>query len=95
MTATLLVRCPDCDSDQIVKRGRQNDKQRYCCQESSCARVIFQLQYTNRAYVPGVKQQIVEMTINGSGIRDIARVLKVSPNTVITEIKKKRQASLK
>jgi transposase-like protein len=29
------------------------------------------------------------MTLNGSGIRDTARVLNVSPNTVINEIKKK------
>jgi|SRR5262245_59787637 len=31
---------------------------------------------------------MVEMTLNGSGIRDIARVLQVSPNTVIRELKK-------
>ena len=35
-----------------------------------------------------VKQQIVEMTLNGSGIRDIARVLHVGPNTVMKELKK-------
>jgi hypothetical protein len=35
-----------------------------------------------------VKQQIVEMTLTGSGIRDIARVLQVGPNTVIKEVKK-------
>ncbi len=35
-----------------------------------------------------VLQQIVEMTLNGSGIRDIARVLHVSTATVIQEFKK-------
>lgn len=35
-----------------------------------------------------VKQQIVEMTFNGSGIRDIARVLHTSSTTVIKELKK-------
>ena len=35
-----------------------------------------------------VKQQIVEMTLNGSGVRDIARVLRVSTSTVIRELKK-------
>lgn len=35
-----------------------------------------------------VKQQIVEMTLNGSGVRDIARVLHTSPTTVINELKK-------
>jgi transposase-like protein len=28
------------------------------------------------------------MTLNGSGVRDIARVLRVSPTTVIQELKK-------
>jgi len=41
--------------------------------------------------VPGVKQQIIEMALNGSGIRDTARVLKVSPTTVLTTLKKKRR----
>jgi len=36
-------------------------------------------------YLPEVKQQIVEMAVNGSGIRDTARVLKISPTTVIEE----------
>jgi transposase-like protein len=30
------------------------------------------------------------MTLNGSGVRDIARVLHVSPMTVIQELKKTR-----
>jgi insertion element IS1 protein InsB len=36
-----------------------------------------------------VKQQIVEMAMNASGIRDTARVLRVSPTTVIKELKKR------
>lgn len=35
-----------------------------------------------------VKQQIVDMALNGSGVRDTARVLNVSPSTVIRELKK-------
>lgn len=31
---------------------------------------------------------MIEMSLNGSGIRDVARVLRVSPSTVIREIKK-------
>jgi len=34
---------------------------------------------------------MVEMALNGSGIRDTARVLGVSPTTVITTLKKKRR----
>jgi transposase-like protein len=35
-----------------------------------------------------VKQQIVDMAMNASGIRDTARLLHVSPTTVINELKK-------
>jgi transposase-like protein len=36
-----------------------------------------------------VKHQIIEMAMNASGIRDTARVLHVSPTTVIKELKKR------
>jgi len=36
-----------------------------------------------------VKQQIVDMAMNASGIRDTARVLHISPNTVLAELKKR------
>jgi transposase-like protein len=36
-----------------------------------------------------VKQQIVDMAMNASGIRDTARVLHISPNTVMAELKKR------
>jgi transposase-like protein len=38
-----------------------------------------------RACTPAVKEQIVKMALNASGIRDTARVLHVSTNTVMTE----------
>ena len=49
--------------------------------------VLTQL-YAYPGCLPTVKQQIVEMTLNGRGIRDITRVLQVGPNTVIKELKK-------
>lgn len=42
-----------------------------------------------------VKQQIVDMARNGSGVRDTARVKHVSPSTVIRELKKKNLNSNK
>lgn len=39
-----------------------------------------------------VKQKIGDLAINGSGIRDTARVLKISPTTVIEELKKTKLA---
>jgi transposase-like protein len=56
-------------------------------------RKTFILDYTYQGYRPEVKQQVSEMAVNGSGIRDTSRVLKISPNTVIKELKKKRKTS--
>jgi len=36
-----------------------------------------------------IKQQVIETSLNGSGVRDTARVLPISPTTVIHELKKR------
>jgi transposase-like protein len=46
------------------------------------------LEYTYAGQSPEVKHQIIDMAMNASGIRDMARVLPVSPTTVIKELKK-------
>jgi transposase-like protein len=56
-----------------------------------CERRIFLARYRNIGRLPEVKRQIVDMAFNGSSIRDTARVLRVSPMTVMTTLKKKRQ----
>jgi transposase-like protein len=86
----ISVCCPHCGSDQVVKRGRtENGKQRYLCQHQDCPTKTFILDYTYPGYLPEVKQQIVDRALNGSGIRDTARVLQISTATVINELKKK------
>jgi transposase-like protein len=35
------------------------------------------------------KKKIIDMAMNGSGIRDTARVLEISPTTVINALKKR------
>ena len=57
--------------------------QRYRCREQRCARRTFLLDYAYPGQSPAVKRQIVDMAMNASGIRDTARVLHVSPTTVI------------
>lgn len=87
------VRCPHCGSDQVVKRGKtENGKQRYLCQHQNCFTKTFILDYTYLGYLPEVKEQIVDMALNGSGIRDTARVLQISTTTVINELKKKESS---
>jgi transposase-like protein len=75
-----------------VRYGRQpNGEQRYRCDNRDCARRIFLLPYHNAGWVPEVKRQIVDLALNGSGIRDTARVLGVNPTTVLTTLKTKRR----
>ena len=84
------ILCPCCQGDDVVKYGQSGEgKQRYQCRNSDCSRRTFILDYSYRAYLPEVKEQILDMTMNSSGIRDTARVLRISPTTVIETIKKK------
>jgi transposase-like protein len=92
--AVEVVQCPHCQSHQVVKYGTaSNGKARYRCQQpTTCGRTFIRT-YAYPGRRPEVKQQIVEMTLNGSGVRDIARVLQVGPTTVIKELKKRQRAS--
>ena len=79
----LPVRRPQCKNDQVVKRGQtSNEKQRYLCQNDACPQQTFVLEYRHRGRLPHVKQQIIDMALNGSGICDTARVLGISKDTV-------------
>jgi len=83
------IHCPDCQSVDVVKHGHSAaGKQRYCCRNGDCSRRSFILNFSYRGRLAAVKQQISEMAINGSGIRDTARVLRISPTTVIETLKK-------
>ncbi len=45
----IAVRCPHCQSDQIVKRGKTaRGTQRYLCQNTLCIKGSFLLDYCNR-----------------------------------------------
>jgi transposase-like protein len=84
------IHCPACDGIKVIKHGTTPDgKQRYFCQTSECDRRTFILSYTYLGHLPQVKQQIGDLAVNGSGIRDTARVLHISPTTVIEALKKK------
>ncbi len=82
----VTVRCLYCDSEQVVKRGKTGrGKQRYLCQSTSGAKGSFLLDYRNRGCLPEVKQTIIDMSLNASGVRDTARVLRISTDTVLSK----------
>ena len=80
-----IVSCKYCNSSEVVRYGTQSGRPRFRCK--TCCR-IFKTDYVYRAYEPGVKEQIADMAVNGSGIRDTSRVLGVGKNTVISTLKK-------
>ena len=93
--AEAAVKCPHCQSEAVVKYGKTSDgKERFRCQQSAECGRTFLRSYAYPGCLPTVKRQIVDMTLNGSGIRDIARVLHVGSNTVLRELKKSRRAVL-
>jgi IS1 family transposase len=48
------------------------------------------LEYCYKACEVGIKERIIDMATNASGIRDTARVLGIDKNTVISPLKKKK-----
>ena len=86
----LPVRCPSCQSEHVIKGGMTDTgKQRYCCHNSRCSHQSFLLDSAYKGRSPQIKQQGIDLSLNGSGVRDTARVLGSSPTTVLNELKKK------
>ena len=84
----ISVRCPHCHSDHVIKSGKTKaGQQRYKRQNIDCPHYSLQLDLLYKGRAPAIKEQIVDMGLNGSGIRDTARVLKMSPTTVINALK--------
>ena len=88
---TQVLHCPYCHGTDIVRHGTTSEgKQRYRCRACLLGRGrTFLLEYTYAGQSSEVKQQIVDMAMNASGIRDTARVWHVSPTTVLKELKKR------
>ena len=81
------VLCPHCHSDQVIKGGKTKaGQQRYKCQNTDCPHYSFQRDLLYKGHALTIKEQIVDMSLNGSGIRDTARVLQISLSTVINTL---------
>jgi insertion element IS1 protein InsB len=85
-----VLHCPHCHGTDIVRHGTtRQGKQRYRCRTCPDRGRTFLLAYAYAGQSPAIKRQIVDRAMNASGIRDTARVLHVSPTTVMKELKKK------
>ncbi|MCL2287725.1 MAG: IS1-like element transposase, partial [Candidatus Bathyarchaeota archaeon] len=81
-------KCIHCRSEAVVKMGKQTNGTPRC--KCNTCKKTFQTQYTNNGATPQTKQMIIKMSLNGSGIRDISRVLDISQNTVMSVLKKQK-----
>ena len=80
------IKCMYCESENIVKYGlNPKGKQRLLCKE---CKKTFQQEYSSNGATLVAKLMIIKMSLNGSGIRDISRVLEISTNTVLDVLKK-------
>ena len=78
-TIEVEVKCPYCNSDNVVKNGKDNKgKQRFLCKNEECKHKTFLLDYSDIGREKYIKDLILKMAINGSGIRDTARVLNIN-----------------
>jgi transposase-like protein len=82
-------------SDIVRHRKTPQGKQCYRCREASCPGGTFLLDYSYPGQSPPIKEQIVAMAMHARGMRDTARVLHVSPTTVIKARKKRDLSSTK
>ena len=82
------VVCPHChQSEAVYGHGRPADGwQGYRC--TACRR-RFHLPYKHTGSQAGIADKIEELALNGSGIRDTARVLGIRPQTVMAQLKKR------
>ena len=86
----IVVRCLHCHSEQIVKRGKTHrGTTRSLGQNTTCTTGSFRFDYSNRGCLPEVKQTIIDLSLNASGMSDTSRVLEISTDTMLSELKKK------
>ena len=87
--AFVQVTCPNCCDINVTKHGiTSNGKQRFICKNEGCNTKTFILDYSDIGRLPETKEKIIDMALNGSGIRDTGRVLGISNSTVINELRK-------
>ena len=68
--------CPYCMINDMVKNGKSaNGTQRWRC--NSCKKG-FRFDYRYNACKQGVREKIIGMTLNSSGVRDIGRAILIS-----------------
>ena len=91
VTKIVTIRCPHCGSEQASRNGHNKaGKQRYLCNNPKCPHRSFVEEYTNKAYDPKVREQVLKLAIDGTGTRATGRILGISKDTVTAMLKKRK-----
>jgi insertion element IS1 protein InsB len=84
------LHCPTCQSTDVVKHGKTADgTQRFLCRNPDGTQQTLLTTDVYKGRLTEVQQQIIDLTRNGHGIRDTARVLHISPTTGLDTLKKR------
>ncbi|MDR2204206.1 MAG: hypothetical protein LBE76_07960 [Nitrososphaerota archaeon] len=76
---------------KVSKNGHnKTGKQVYNCNNSKCTHRNFIEQYTNKAYIPEIRNQVLKMAVDGTGTRATGRILGISKDTVTSILKKQK-----
>ena len=87
---THVLHCPHCQGTDTVRHGKTpQGKPRYRCRQCPDRSRTLLLDYSSPGHSQQVKGQRIDLAMNTGGIRDTARVLHVSPTTVIKALKKR------
>ena len=83
--AVSVLPCKYCGQDCIKNGKEKNGQQRYKCKSCNKSQ---QAAYAYRAYDQNLDHNIIALTKEGVGIRGTARLLGISPTTLIARIKR-------
>jgi len=77
------ISCFKCVDGELVKNGKASGKQRFLCKKCKRTQII---DYTYKAYLNTTNNSIVLFTKEGLGIRSTARIVQISPTTLLKRI---------
>lgn len=79
------MNCTKCTSSNFIRKGLQNNKQRFYCKD---CKKYFQSDYTYEAYKTETNKLISILLKESCGVRSIARILNISSKTVLSRMLK-------
>lgn len=88
MRISVDVRCPDCQSENVIRHGyHPRGTQRFRCR--ACGRAFIRPEESRLPHQEAFKEQVLAAYQERSSMRGIARTFKISRNTLVKWLKEK------